>query len=254
MRILKERSVIRISGADAATWLDGLVTSTLDQTAFNQGLVYTALLTPQGKYRADFLIARIDADNLLCDHHISLTDDLLLALKRYRLRLPIHIEQTDLAVIWDNHGYQDPRHPALGYRRYEAASSCLSAGDEVLGDHEFQACCYDYSIPQSIDFMAAIPFWLETDPISYHGINFSKGCYIGQEVTARMYHKANIRKKFVVLKDIDPEMSTQLVDIEGRHAGLVTSRLDKRAMAYIHIDRAVNGLWCDGRSVDMVSA
>ena len=182
---LADRAVVRVSGEDVHGFLDGLVTNTLDPLP-----AYAALLTPQGKVIADFIIWD-DGDDLLLDVAEADPEALVRRLSMYRLRRAITIERDDtLAVHWSADGADDPRLPALGRRWIappgEAASGWLEhrlrlgvcEGASELGDL----------------------LWLECNADELNGVSFSKGCFVGQENTARMNWRAKVNRRLFVVK------------------------------------------------------
>jgi hypothetical protein len=186
---LADRAIVRLSGEDVRGFVQGLVTS--DVTV--ELPVWTGLLTPQGKCLFDFLVWS-DGDDLLLDCEADAADDLIKRLSIYRLRRPIRIERDpSLAVHWSKEGRQgtpDPRLAALGNRWLgppdEAAAGWLehrlrlgiTEGSTELGDL----------------------LWLECNAIELNGVNFTKGCFVGQENTARMNWRQKVnRRLFVVL-------------------------------------------------------
>lgn len=248
LKQLPNRNVISIKGEGALTFLDGLVTNHLDEEKLAKGeLIHAALLTPQGKYRADFLISMTQDGMLLLDHDAGLGDDLLRALKMYKLRLPLELKPQAGIVAWHpNQGMMDPRDPALGSRSY---------GPEHSGDAtaQYEELRIKEGIPDSPDFMIAQPFWLETGALQRHGVSMNKGCFIGQEVTARMHHRDAIRRIFTKISSDKaiPEAGTNITDEQKRPAGIITSRWGNQGLAYIRKDRCDN-LQADGCNLEIM--
>ena len=195
---MSARTILSLSGPDARDFLQGLVTN--DVSKLDQGsLVYAALLTPQGKYLADFfLIPR--GENILIDVSAELADGLLKRLTMYRLRADVQIGKTDLQVRRGtgeapDGAFPDPRHPDLGWRLY---------GEEGGDDgSDWEALRIAHCIPESGIELTPDSYILEAGFEALHGVDFRKGCYVGQEVTARMKHKTELRK------------GLQVVSIEG---------------------------------------
>jgi hypothetical protein len=187
---LTDRAVVRVSGEDVRGFLQGLVTS--DVTGALP--VWTGLLTPQGKCLFDFIVWA-DGDDLLLDCEAAAADELIKRLSLYRLRRPIGIERdSELAVHWspDGRGTADPRLPDLGYRWLGLADETSSGWLEHrlrLGVTEGQAELRDI-------------LWLECNAAELNGVSFSKGCFVGQENTARMNWRQKVnRRLFVVATD-----------------------------------------------------
>ena len=186
---LTDRAIVRLSGEDVRGFLQGLVTSDVTGPL----PVWAGLLTPQGKCLFDFLVWG-DGDDLLLDCEADAADDLIKRLTIYRLRRPIQIaREAALGVHWSlatEAGVPDPRLPALGSRWIappdEAASGWLKHRLQ-LGVCEGRAELGDL-------------LWLECNAAELNGVSFTKGCFVGQENTARMNWRQKInRRLFVVL-------------------------------------------------------
>ena len=175
------RRILALSGKDRVAFLQGLVTNKVGDRP-----CWAALLTPQGKYLADFLIVP-DGERLLIDVDEGLAGDLIRRLSMYKLRSDVALEPTDIRVRRGtgdapDGAIPDPRHPALGWRLYGA-----EAGDD---GSDFDAIRVAHCIPESlIELIPNETFILEAGFERLHGVDFRKGCYVGQEVTARMKHK-----------------------------------------------------------------
>ena len=213
---LTDRAVIRLSGEDVRGFVEGLVTNTLDTLP-----VHAALLTPQGKVIADFIIWG-DGDDLLIDCDVSAAEALERRLAMYRLRRPIAIERAEaLAVHWSPDGADDPRLAALGRRWIappdEAASGWLEHRLR-LGVAEGAAELGDL-------------LWLECNADELHGVSFTKGCFVGQENTARMNWRGKVnRRLFVVPSGVAPPAR---VRIDYPELGL--------AVAHLRVDEVPEG-------------
>jgi len=186
---LADRAVIRLSGEDVRGFLQGLVT----QDVAGVLPVWAGLLTPQGKCLFDFLVWA-DGDDLLLDCEAEAADDLIKRLSLYRLRRPIKIEQDDsIAVQWSlggQRGVFDPRHPKLGRRWLGPAS------DPATGwlEHRLRlGVCEDRAELGDL-------LWLECNAAELNGVSFSKGCFVGQENTARMNWRQKINRRLVVVE------------------------------------------------------
>ena len=182
---LQDRAVIRLSGEDVRGFLDGLVTNTLDRLP-----AYAALLTPQGKVIADFILWGDGAD-VLIDVASADAEALVRRLSMYRLRRAIVIARDDtLAVHWSADGDDDPRLPALG-RRWIAAP-----GDAASGwlEHRLRL-----GVCEGASELGDL-LWLECNADELHGVSFSKGCFVGQENTARMNWRAKVNRRLFVVE------------------------------------------------------
>ncbi|QFT96738.1 putative global regulator [Roseovarius sp. THAF8] len=226
------RRIFQITGPEARDFLQGLVTN--DIRKLDHGLVYAAMLTPQGKYLADFFLVPRDGEILL-DVAADLADGLVQRLNMYKLRADVQITETDLAV-WRGTGerpdgaFDDPRHSALGWRLYGA-----EAGDD---GSDFDAIRVAHCIPETNIELTPDTFILEAGFERLNGVDFRKGCYVGQEVTARMKHKTELRKGFA---SVDLEGSAPVgtaITADGKPAGTLFTQSGNRAIAYLRFDRA----------------
>ena len=186
---LTDRAVIRLSGEDVRGFLQGLVTS--DVTGVLP--VWAGLLTPQGKCLFDFFVWS-DGDDLLLDCEGATAGDLIKRLTMYRLRRPVSIEQDRSIAVHrstdGNAGVPDPRLPELG-RRWLAAPGDAASG--WLGHRLCLGVCEGRAELGDL-------LWLECNAIELNGVSFTKGCFVGQENTARMNWRQKVnRRLFVVL-------------------------------------------------------
>ena len=182
-----DRTVFKLSGEGVEEWLSGLITNEIKGAT-----TFAALLTPQGKIIADFFIYRY-GDALLLDTATKFAADLHKRLRMYRLRAPIEIEATELSVTaaWDRDeadGFADPRLPALGHRVLDAGPKS-SEGD-------YNAHRLSLGVPDSEwDFETAKVFPADANMDLLNGVNFSKGCFVGQEVVSRMKRMTTVKKR-----------------------------------------------------------
>jgi len=224
------RTVIRLSGEGVIPWLDGLITNNL-----NNDITFTALLTPQGKIIADFYVIK-DGGDLLLDTAEKFADNLIKRLTLYRLRAKIEIEKTDLSVFaaWGGtgeEGYADPRHADLGRRIIaDALEATHSADDYNL--HRLKM-----GIPESEwDFDSSDMFPADVNMDQLNGVDFKKGCFVGQEVVSRMKRKTTVRKRargFFYGGSLDGETVT----CGERVVGQVLHASGGRGMALMRLDR-----------------
>lgn len=186
---LIDRAVVRVSGEDVRGFLQGLVTN--DTTGALP--VWAALLTPQGKALFDFILWA-EGDDVLIDCEADQADALIRRLSIYRLRRPITIARDEsLAVHWATDGAEgvpDPRLAALG-KRWLAP-----AGEPASGWREHRL---SLGVTEGIgDLGNGETLWLECNARELNGVSFAKGCYVGQENTARMHHRAKVNRRLVV--------------------------------------------------------
>ena len=231
--VLPDRAVIEITGPDAATFLQGLVTNDVTK-ASGTDAVYAALLTPQGKIIHDFLIAAIDG-GLLLDCAKASAADLAARLKKYKLRAKVTIaERPDRAVIASSEplegGIADPRLLALGFRAYQITT--VDGNDAAYHAHRIAL-----GVPDSSDIAPETLFPLDCNFEELHGVDFAKGCYVGQELTARMKHRATARRRILpVSAPTLPPPGTPLT-LGATEIGDMTGSLGSRGLAIVRLDR-----------------
>jgi folate-binding protein YgfZ len=193
---LADRAVVRLSGEDVRGFLQGLVTSDVA----GELPVWAGLLTPQGKCLFDFFVwsggddpSTGSGESLLLDCEAAATDDLIKRLSIYRLRRPIRIERDpSIAVHWSkdgDEGFPDPRLPELGRRWLGPADEPASGWLE----HRLR-----YGVCEGRAELGDI-LWLECNAAELNGVSFSKGCFVGQENTARMNWRQKINRRLFVV-------------------------------------------------------
>lgn len=242
--ILNDRSVIALSGGETHDFLQGLVTNDMAFCVPGKA-IYAALLTPQGKILFDFFVAERDGAFLI-DCAKERANDLLKRLTMYRLRAKIEIAlRPDFAVasVWDGAAlssplaYADPRLPALGQRLMGLREEVASAMEGIpSGDYE--ALRLSHGVPDSADLPPDSVLALDAGFEELNGVAFKKGCYVGQEVTSRMKHRATARKRFVLARTQGtiPPQGTDIV-ADGIEIGTLASGKDDRALALVRLDR-----------------
>lgn len=241
--ILEDRAIIAAQGAEALNLLNGLVTNDLEPLATGKP-VYAALLTPQGKVQFDFLLMKGPGeDEYLLDCAADAADALLKRLTIYRLRAKVVLERRELRVVaaWDGEAalpgiaYMDPRLAGLGTR-------ALIKADEFS---QTNASAADYThhrlslgVPQAGDFGFETCFALEADLADLNGVSFTKGCYVGQELTARMKHRGTARKRLLLVQSDAalPEAGTNLT-ADGKAIGEILSVYGATGFALVRLDR-----------------
>ena len=196
---LTDRAVVRLSGDGVRDFLQGLVTSDVEAAL----PAWAGLLTPQGKCLFDFVVWD-DGDDLLLDCEAEAADDLIKRLAIYRLRRPITIERDpSLAVHWSTDGDQgvaDPRLAALGRRWLAPPSDPATSYREHrlrLGVCEGRAELGDI-------------LWLECNAAELNGVSFTKGCFVGQENTARMNWRSKVNRRLVVVETAEAGPRTRV--------------------------------------------
>ncbi len=230
------RTVLKISGADARKFLQDMVTNNLE----NRGLIYAALLTPQGKYLFDFFLFE-QGDCWFLDVESNRAAALAQRLNMYRLRADVVIEDSGLYVqrglgAAPAGAMDDPRHTALGWRLYG-----MNAVDEANID--WDAIRVEHCIPETgIELIADETYILEAGFERLNGVDFKKGCYVGQEISARMKHKTELRKGFVtVAVQGNAPVGTEITS-DGKSVGVLYTQSGDKGIAYLRFDRAKGDL------------
>ena len=233
-----DRTLIELTGADRVDFLQGLVSNDLGK--LRDGLVHVALLTPQGKYLADFLVVPGE-DRLLIDVKDTAAEALMRRLAMYRLRADVRIAPSALRVRRGlgpapEGAFTDPRHAALGWRAYGAEEGGAPAID-------WDAIRVAHCIPETgIELIPDETYILEAGFERLNGVDFRKGCYVGQEVTARMKHKTELRKGLAtVLVEGAAPVGTELL-AGGKPAGTLFTQSGGRGIAYLRFDRATGAM------------
>ena len=238
---LEDRAVIAVTGPEARPFLQGLITNDVERLAPGTG-VYAALLTPQGKILFDFFLVEGDGA-ILVDCLAGVRDALLKRLTMYKLRSKIIIETRDhLAVLaeWDGASaryaisYSDPRVSELGRRaiiaKGEMQRALISA--DVYHKHRLAL-----GVPEGADFGSDRMFALDADLDELNAVDFDKGCYIGQELTARMKHRGTARKRLLPIEITHGAPDDASLTANGKEIGEITSEYGERAFALLRIDR-----------------
>lgn len=237
-----DRRTYAVTGADRLPFLQGMLSNDVLHLGKSDGIVWAALLTPQGKYLADMLLVA-QGDQLLIDIKDSIADATIRRLSMYRLRADVQITATDLQVtrgLTDApaNALQDPRHPALGWRSYGAASFELAGLESTI---DWNAIRVAHCIPETgIELIPDDSYLLESGFDRLHGVDFRKGCYVGQEVTARMKHKTELKKGLITVT-IEGEAPLGTAILQGdKPAGTLFTQSGGRAIAYLRFDRSEN--------------
>lgn len=256
---LPDRSVVKVAGDDARNFLNGLVTTDLDRLKPGLGR-FGALLTPQGKIIVDFLITEAPAGHgggFLIDCPKALAESLATKLKFYKLRAKVTVENLDLGVLagWDGQpaaqpdlAFADPRHDGLGFRILipEDLKQKLSdlIGAELVDATEYEAHRIALGVPRGgLDFMYGDAFPHETNMDRLAGVDFDKGCYVGQEVVSRMQHRGTARTRSVrvLLDGPSPEAGATIV-AGDKPVGTIGSTSGGKGIALMRIDRIADAL------------
>ncbi|MCK1473557.1 folate-binding protein YgfZ [Bradyrhizobium sp. 197] len=258
---LPDRGVVKVAGEDARNFLNGLVTTDVDKLKPGLGR-FGALLTPQGKITVDFLITEAPAGHgggFLIDCPKPLADGLATKLKFYKLRAKVTVENLsdDLGVLaaWDGKpaaqpdlAFADPRNGELGYRILipEDLKQKLSdlIGAELVDAAAYEAHRIALGVPRGgLDFMYSDAFPHETNMDRLSGVDFDKGCYVGQEVVSRMQHRGTARTRSVkvLLEDLSPELGVSVL-AGDKPVGTMGSSAQGKGIALVRIDRVADAL------------
>lgn len=241
------RRILRLSGTDTRDFLQGLITNDIARTS--DGLVYAALLTPQGKYLADFFL-QADGSDILLDADAAQADMLVQRLSMYKLRADVTITPTDLHLhrgtgTAPEGAFPDPRHPALGWRALRGEAQ---TGD----DTDWDALYVSHMIPRSGAELTPDSFILEMGFERIGGVDFRKGCYVGQEVTARMKHKTELRKGLAKVAITGDAPFGAAILSDGKAAGTLLSRAGNEALAYLRYERATGEMQADAATLTRI--
>lgn len=237
------RTVISLAGGDRLRFLQGLVSNDLNRLA-EARILYAALLNAQGRFLVDFFM--VDApDAVLVDVKTDHADLLEERLNHYRLRADVQITRTPLGVTLGTGpapegALPDPRHPGLGWRLYGEGAGDLAPDRDALR--------VEYLIPETGVELTSESYILEMGFDRLSGVDFHKGCYIGQEVTARMRHRATLRKGLVrvTIRGEAPPPGTPILMDDGREAGVLHTAAGGRALAWLRFDRMGASLTAGG--------
>ncbi len=245
LAFLPDRAVLRASGPDARHFLHNVVTCNVE-TLQPGGARFGALLAPQGKILCDFLVYGVADDSFLIDAPKALAADLLKRLTLYRLRAKVELAldaAAGVAAVWDGapdsadatQTFLDPRLPALGHRKV------VGAAQEEGGDAAYEAHRIGLGIPKGgADFVYGDAFPHEADMDQLGGVDFKKGCYVGQEVVSRMQHRGTARTRSVIARFAHaPEAGAEIFAGE-KPLGRMGSSAGAQGIALARLDRAAD--------------
>ncbi len=240
--LLNDRAILCLSGPDRKSLLQGLITNNVDKIAEGSAL-YAALLTPQGKYLHDFFITEADA-TLYLDCERERRADLLRRLMMYRLRADVDITDCSdrfavlaLATAADHPAisYPDPRHKDMGFRAIAPrAEGAVADPDSAAYDRRRLSL----GLPDgSRDFEVDRTLILEGNLEELNGVDFEKGCYVGQEVTARMKHRTSLKKRLLPVRVTGPlpDRGTEIINGDGKKIGDLRSANGDLAIGYFRL-------------------
>jgi folate-binding protein YgfZ len=252
--LLKGRGVLRVRGAEARKYLQGLITNDIGK-AQGGNAIHAGLLSPQGKILFDFFVVP-EGDGFLVDVAQDKADELMQRLTFYRLRAQVEIAaEPSLAVAaaWGGTPrlaeggilYADPRLAELGFRMLVPKSTaatdfgCTAAAEEDYAAHRILL-----GVPEGgrdYAFGDAFPHEALFDQLN--GVDFAKGCYVGQEVVSRMEHRGTARKRIVPVEaEASLPASGTSVEADGAAIGALGSVSGASGLALIRLDRAEEAL------------
>jgi tRNA-modifying protein YgfZ len=260
--LLPDRGVVKVAGEDARRFLNGLVTSDMDKVTPGAAR-FGALLTPQGKIIADFIVAEAppeDGGALFLDCPRALAAALANRLGFYKLRAKVIVEDLSAALgvmaVWDGAigaidfglPYADPRLPQLGLRIIlptdTAASAAAELGIALSDASAYEAHRIRLGVPRGgVDFIYGEAFPHETDMDQLGGVDFAKGCYVGQEVVSRVEHRGTARSRVipVAFDGFGPEAGAAIMAAD-KQVGTMGSSAGGRGLALLRLDRVGDAL------------
>ena len=246
--LLPDRGIVEVEGSDAVEFLQSLLTNDVEQANLTRA-VFSGLLTPQGKILLDFLIHSPSPDRYWFDCPRGLAADLAKRFTLYKLRAKVTVadRSAEMAVAvglgeaGDGEApsaiaaFADPRHPAMPRRYFLAASAALSDGAAAYHGARIALC-----VPEGgLDYRYGEVFPHEVCYDVLHGVDFEKGCYVGQEVVSRMHHRGVAKTRIVGVQASAqlPPMGTEIT--AGDHpVGAMGSSAGDLGIALIRLDRA----------------
>ena len=235
---LPHRALIRLSGADRVAYLQGLISNDV-QKAEDGTPIWAAFLTPQGKFLHDMFVAK-DGDSLLLECERERRDDLLTRLKRFKLRSDVALEPDDTLRVFaswggtqaeGSHAFEDPRLPEMGQRIWTGTFDT----DSDLAAYDTHRIAL--SVPDgSRDIQVEKAILLENGFEELNGVDYEKGCYMGQELTARTHYRALIKKRLLPITFEGPTPSPGTdISQDGKNVGEVKSGVPGAALALMRL-------------------
>ncbi|MDA0241420.1 MAG: folate-binding protein [Proteobacteria bacterium] len=261
--VLDDRAAVRFSGEDARPFLQGLISNDVEKIAENRS-IYAAFLTAQGKFLYDFFLSAFD-NALYMDCEASRADEFIKRLTLYRLRSKVEIERLDDMSVVVAFGddvlsalnltgeagaarpiaggviYTDPRIASIGARAIMPRSELSkfeSTGISAGTFEEYEAHRLTLGLPDgSRDMVVEKAILLESGFDELHGVDWDKGCYLGQELTARTKYRGLVKKRLmpITIEGVTPAPGTQIL-LDGKDAGEVRSASEGRGIALIRLD------------------
>jgi folate-binding protein YgfZ len=259
--LLPDRGVLKVVGDDARRFLNGLATNDVGKLSENRAC-YAALLTPQGKIVGDFIAAEApgaDGGGFFLDVPKALARTLMDKLNFYKLRAKVLVEDLSevlgVMAVWGSKGdseyglsYADPRLPALGWRimlpPHLASKAAIDLGANLADAEAYEAHRIALGVPRGgADFSYGDTFPHEADMDQLAGVDFGKGCYVGQEVVSRVEHRNSARSRLVPMVYDGAAPSSGLPVMAGdKQVGTFGSAANGRGLALLRLDRVADAL------------
>jgi len=260
--LLPDRGVVKVAGEDARRFLNGLVTNDMGKVKPGEAR-FAALLTPQGKIIVDFIVAEAEADDgggFFLDCPRALVPALVEKLKFYKLRAKVTVEdwsdQLAVAAFWGGTGlselglsYSDPRLPALGSRTILppdaniVAEAAADLGATLTDAEAYEAHRIALGVPRGgADFAYGDAFPHEADMDQLGGVDFAKGCYVGQEVVSRVEHRGTARSRVLPVAYGEFAPAAGPVMAGEKEVGSLVSAGKGCGLALLRLDRVADAL------------
>ncbi|MDX2155631.1 MAG: folate-binding protein [Hyphomicrobiaceae bacterium] len=249
LAVLPDRGVVSVTGTDARGFLDNLITNDVDLLD-RQDAIHAGLLTPQGKILFAFHVVR-RPDGFLLETARASAADLVKRLSLYRLRAKVVINDLSAShaavVAWGGEppasplyvAFADPRHRDLGWRLLMAPAMATKLAGEDEGSAAWDGHRIALGVPEAgADYALGDTFPHEADFDLFAGVSFTKGCFVGQEVVARMQHKTVVRKRVVRIGGAGTLASGAPVKVGDATIGMVGTVAGRNGLALLRIDRA----------------
>lgn len=242
------RGLIKVFGKDTAEFLQGIITNDIHKTSYTDW-IYSLFLTPQGKIISDFFIQKIEGGYILDCPNVKI-ETIIKKFSIYKLKsnVDFHFDESKKILISDEDGFKDPRNKYLFSRSVVDNASVENAFDE------YHITRINLRIP---DFYMDISqndfFPHELGMNNLNAIDYQKGCYVGQEVTARVEYRGSIRKKLYAINIQNPKTGDPIItQCDGKEVGKILGFIGNTALSIIK-DCDLNELSCAGQNVKVIS-